>query len=57
LRKRKNRTIIEETNALMHDQNPSMILWEEACMTQYMFRTRVFTGLSKTQLPKKPPPE
>jgi hypothetical protein len=45
LRKRKNRTIIEATNAIMHDQNLSMILWAEACMTQYMFRTRVFTRL------------
>jgi hypothetical protein len=46
LRKRKNRTIIETTNAITHNQNPSMILWVEACMTQYMFRTKVFTGIN-----------
>jgi hypothetical protein len=45
LRKRENRTIIETTNAIMHDQNLSMIPWVEACMTQYMFRTRVFTRI------------
>jgi hypothetical protein len=45
LRKRKNRTIIETTNAIMLDQNLSRIPWTEACMTQYMFRTRVFTTL------------
>jgi hypothetical protein len=45
LRKRKNRTILETINAIMHDQNLSMISWAEACMTQYMFRTRVFTRI------------
>jgi hypothetical protein len=30
LRKRKNRTIIETTNAKMHDQNLSMIPWERS---------------------------
>jgi hypothetical protein len=45
LRKRKNRTIIGETNAIIHDQNISMILWAKACMTQYMFITRVSTRL------------
>jgi hypothetical protein len=43
LRRRKNRSIIEATNAIMHDLNLSMILWAEACMTQYMFRTGVLT--------------
>jgi hypothetical protein len=47
LRKRKNRTIIKKTNAIMHDQNISRIPWEETCMTQYMCRTRVFTRLRK----------
>jgi hypothetical protein len=32
LRKRKNITIIEATNAIMHDQNLSMILWTKSCM-------------------------
>jgi hypothetical protein len=45
LRKRKNRNILETINAIMHDQNPSIISWAEACMTQYMFRTRVFTRI------------
>ena len=30
---RKNKTIIEETKAMIHDQSLPMILWEEACMT------------------------
>jgi hypothetical protein len=33
LRRRKNRTIIEATKAMMHDQSLPMILWAEACMT------------------------
>jgi hypothetical protein len=33
LRRRKNGTIIEATNAMMHDQSLLMILWAEACMT------------------------
>ena len=45
LRKKKNRTIMQITNATKHDQNLSRIPWEEACMTQYMCRTRVFTRL------------
>jgi hypothetical protein len=45
LRKKKNRTIIETTDATKHDQNPSRIPWEEACITQYMCRTRVFTRI------------
>jgi hypothetical protein len=36
LRKKKNRTIIETTNATKHDQNLSRIPWEEACMTVYV---------------------
>jgi hypothetical protein len=36
LRKRKNKTIIEAINATMHNHNPYMILWSEACMKQYM---------------------
>ena len=43
LRKRKNRTILETINTIMHDHNLSMISWAEECMTQYMFRTRFFT--------------
>jgi hypothetical protein len=45
LRTRKNRTIPETINAIMHDHNLSMISWAEACMMQYMFRTRVFTRI------------
>jgi transposase InsO family protein len=30
---RKNRTIIEATKAMIHDQSLPMTLWEEACMT------------------------
>ena len=30
---RKNRTIIETTKAMIHDQNLPMILWAEASMT------------------------
>jgi hypothetical protein len=45
LRKRKNKTICETINAIMHDQNLSMISWVEACMTKYMFRTRIFTRI------------
>ena len=37
MRKRKNKTIIEAINEILHNHNPFMILWEEACMTQYMF--------------------
>jgi hypothetical protein len=33
LRRRKNRTIIEATKAMMHDQSLLMILWAEACTT------------------------
>jgi hypothetical protein len=33
LRKRKNKTIIEAINVIVHNQNASMILWAEACMT------------------------
>jgi hypothetical protein len=29
---KKNRTILETINEIMHDQNLSMISWEEACM-------------------------
>jgi hypothetical protein len=54
LRKKKNRTIIETTNAIKHDHNVSKIPWEEACMTRYMCRTRVFTILKKN---KKTPKE
>jgi hypothetical protein len=39
LRREKNKSIIEATNEIMCDQNISMILQEEACITQYMFRT------------------
>jgi hypothetical protein len=45
LRKRNNRTILETINAIMHDQNLSMISWAEAGMMQYMFRTRGFTRI------------
>jgi hypothetical protein len=45
LRKRKNRIILETINAIMHDQNISMISWAEACMTQYMLKTRVYTRI------------
>jgi hypothetical protein len=45
LRKRKNRTILETINAMIHNHNISMISWLEACMTQYMFRIRVFTRI------------
>jgi hypothetical protein len=30
--RRKNRTIIEATKAMMHDQSLPMIMWAEACM-------------------------
>jgi transposase InsO family protein len=30
---RKNRTIIEATKAMIHDQSLPMTLWEETCMT------------------------
>jgi hypothetical protein len=30
---RKNRTIIEQTKAMIHDQSLPMTLWVEACMT------------------------
>jgi hypothetical protein len=32
LRRRKNRTIIEATKEMMHNQSLPMILWAEACM-------------------------
>jgi hypothetical protein len=50
LRKRKNRTIIEKTNAIMNDQYPSRIPLAEACMTQYIGRTRLFTRLKKKNI-------
>jgi transposase InsO family protein len=31
--KRKNRSIVEATKAMIHDQNLPMILWKEASMT------------------------
>ena len=36
--KRKNRTIIEATKEMIHDQSLPMTLWEEACMTVVYFQ-------------------
>jgi transposase InsO family protein len=38
---RKNRSIVEETKAMIHDQNPPMILWAEASMTIVYVYNRV----------------
>jgi hypothetical protein len=38
---------------MMHDQNPSMILWAQACMKQHMFRTRVFHQILKNITPEE----
>jgi transposase InsO family protein len=37
---RKNRTIIEETKATIHDQSLPMTLWEKACMTTMYVQNR-----------------
>jgi hypothetical protein len=38
--RRKSRTIIEATKAMMHDQSLPMILWAEACMTTIYVQNR-----------------
>jgi hypothetical protein len=38
--KRKNRTIIEATKAMIHDQSLLMILWAEACMITVYVQSR-----------------
>ena len=40
LRRRKNKTIIEATKAMMLDQSLPMILWAEACMTAVYVQNR-----------------
>jgi transposase InsO family protein len=37
---RKNRTIIKETKAMIHDQNLPMIMWEEESMTTMYVQNR-----------------
>jgi hypothetical protein len=46
LRRRKNKTIIKAINAIIHDQNLSMILWAEACMTQYMSPHQILKNIT-----------
>jgi transposase InsO family protein len=38
--KRKNRTIVEATKAMLHDQDLPMLLWAEACNTAIYVQTR-----------------
>jgi hypothetical protein len=44
--RRKNKTIIKEINATIHDQNISMILWAEACMTPYMSPQQILKNIT-----------
>jgi hypothetical protein len=40
LRRRKNKTIIETTKEMIHDQSLPMIMWAEACMTVVYVQNR-----------------
>jgi hypothetical protein len=52
LRRRKNRTIIEETKEMIHDQSIPMIIWAEACMKAIYFH-----NMSPHQILKNITPE
>jgi hypothetical protein len=53
LRRRKNRTIIEATKAMMHDQSLPMILWVEECMTTVYVQNRSSHQILKNITPKE----
>jgi hypothetical protein len=40
LRRKKNKNIIEATNAMMHDQSLPMLLWSKACMKTIYIQNR-----------------
>jgi hypothetical protein len=40
LKRRNNRTIIKEINAIIHEHNLSMIMWVEVCMIAVYVRNR-----------------
>jgi transposase InsO family protein len=46
---RKNRTIVEATKAMLHDQDLPMLLWERHVTWQSMFRTRVLIRYWRTR--------
>jgi transposase InsO family protein len=50
--KRNNRTIIEETKAMIHDQRLPMILWAEACMIAVYVQNRIPHHILKNITPK-----
>jgi transposase InsO family protein len=50
---RKNRTIIEATKAMIHDQNLPMILWEEASMTTMYVQNKSPHHILKNMTPEE----
>jgi hypothetical protein len=50
---RKNRTIIEATKAMIHDQNVPMILWAEASMTTMYVQKRSPHQILKNMIPEE----
>jgi hypothetical protein len=53
LRKRKNRTIIEATKAMIHDQSLPMIMWADACMTTIYVQNRIPHQILNNITPKE----
>jgi hypothetical protein len=53
LRRRKNRTIIEATKAMIHYQHTPMILWAEACMTTVYAQNRIPHRILKNITPEE----
>jgi transposase InsO family protein len=50
---RKNRTVIEETKAMIHDHNLPMILWAEASMTSVYVQNRSPCQILKNMTPEE----
>jgi hypothetical protein len=50
---RKNRTIIEKTKAMIHDQNPPMIMWVEASITIIYVQNTSPHQILKNMTPKE----
>jgi hypothetical protein len=53
LRRRKNRTIIEATKAMIHDQSLPMILWAEASMITVYVQNKSHHQILKNITPKE----
>ena len=50
---RKNRTIMEDATAMLHDQNLPMHLWEEAARTTVYVQNRTPHRVLKNKTPKE----